>query len=282
MAIIVGVHGIAQQLEGPNTLRDAWLSPLRDGLAFAGGPAVADDALGIVSWGQLFRQPGRKAAGVVPYTVDDLEDDLEGQLLLSWWAEAAAVESDVLGPDAGTKARTPLLVQRALHQLSGSRFFSALAEPMLIGSLKQVRIYLTDARVRRSVRDQVAAVVDSQTRVVVGHSLGSVVAYEALCAHPEWQVGTLVTVGSPLGIPNVIFDRLDPSPVAGQGVWPGSVRTWVNLADGGDVVALRKDLSPLFGGRVRDQLVHNGARAHDIGPYLTAKECGEAIAAGLA
>jgi hypothetical protein len=33
---------------------------------------------------------------------------------------------------------------------------------------------------------------------------------------------------------------------------------------------------------VEDLRVHNGAKAHDIVPYLTAKETGRAIAAALA
>lgn len=52
--------------------------------------------------------------------------------------------------------------------------------------------------------------VDADTRVVVGHSLGLVVAYEALCAHPQWPVQALVTLGSPLGRRNLIFDKLVP------------------------------------------------------------------------
>jgi hypothetical protein len=114
-----------------------------------------------------------------------------------------------------------------------------------------------------------------------------VVAYEALCAHPEWPVRALVTLGSPLGIRNLIFDRLVPAPAARvsggvQGAWPGGVRSWVNVADAGDVVALLKDLRPLFGERVACYLVHNGSHAHDVRPYLTAAETGAAIAAGLA
>jgi hypothetical protein len=114
-----------------------------------------------------------------------------------------------------------------------------------------------------------------------------VVAYEALCAHPEWPVRALVTLGSPLGIRNLIFDRLVPAPAARapdgvEGMWPGGARSWVNVADAGDVVALVKDLRPLFGHGVACYLVHNGSRAHDVRPYLTAAETGAAIAAGLA
>ena len=140
--------------------------------------------------------------------------------------------------------------------------------------------YFHDDDIRREAMRRVEDVVDD-TRVIIGHSLGSVVAYECLCAHPEWPVTTLVTLGSPLGIKNLIFDRLRPPPVDGFGVWPGGVRRWFNIADGGDIVALVKDLGPRFGPRVENVLIHNGATAHDIRPYLTARETGHAIASGL-
>jgi hypothetical protein len=97
----------------------------------------------------------------------------------------------------------------------------------------------------------------------------------------------LITLGSPLGIRNVIFDRLrpPPEPTGAQGhrmgVWPGAVKHWTNIADVRDVVALVKDLRPRFGEQIINILVDNGAQAHDVRPYLTAKETGRAIAAGL-
>jgi hypothetical protein len=48
------------------------------------------------------------------------------------------------------------------------------------------------------------------------------------------------------------------------------------------VVALVKQLAPLFGERVQDLLVNNGSKAHDISPHLTAAQTGHAIAEGLA
>lgn len=65
------------------------------------------------------------------------------------------------------------------------------------------------------------------------------------------------------------------------GAWPGGVEAWTNIADAGDVVALVKDLRPLFGGKVACYLVHNGSHAHDVRPYLTAAQTGAAIAAGV-
>ncbi len=107
-------------------------------------------------------------------------------------------------------------------------------------------------------------------------------AYEALCAMSGHPVRALVTLGSPLGIRNLVFDRLDPAPLGGQGRWPGSEGlVWTNVADSGDVVALEKDLRGRFGDRVRIALVHNGAHAHDATSYLTDKLTGVAIAGGM-
>jgi pimeloyl-ACP methyl ester carboxylesterase len=213
---------------------------------------------------------------------------MERDLLEQWWRQAAQVDERVPGPEVrGQFGRTPVFVQRALDALSYSRFFVGLTERFLIGDVKQVRAYLTDDDLRAQIQARVTAAVTSrvgaETRVLVGHSLGSVVAYEAVCAHPEWPVTTLVTLGSPLGIRNLIFDKLRPAP-GERGAWPAGVRHWINIADKHDLVALVKQLRPLFGdgNQVADFSIDNGATAHDARPYLTAKETGRAIAAGLA
>jgi pimeloyl-ACP methyl ester carboxylesterase len=173
-------------------------------------------------------------------------------------------------------------VQTALRALSRSRFFAGLALRALVSDVKQVSGYLLDPELRRAARERVAASITPDTRVVVAHSLGSVVAYETLCMLPDHPVRALVTLGSPLGIANLIFDRLDPAPQAGRGVWPGpDTLVWSNIVDRGDVVALEKDLRPRFGDGVRNVVVHNGAHAHDAAAYLTDRLTGQAIRGGL-
>ncbi len=136
-------------------------------------------------------------------------------------------------------------VQFMLARLARSKTFARVAQRVFIKDLKQVTAFLADPVVKQAVLERVRDQVGPDTRVVIGHSLGSVVAYEYLCQAPG-AVKLLVTVGSPLGIPNVVFDRLTPTPVAGAGMWPGRVASWVNVADQDDIVALRKDLAPLF------------------------------------
>jgi len=233
----------------------------------------------------VFRPAGRTlAVGDAWLTADDL-DQYERDLLAAWWQGAAEADPGVIAPGAASLARVPGGVQRGLRALSGSAFFTGMAERALLSDLRQVRLYLADPEVRRAVQERVEAVVDDATQVLVGHSLGTVVAYEALCAHPEWPVRALVTLGAPLGIRNLIFDRLQPPPEPSaeglRGRWPGSAASWANVADAGDAVALVKDLRPAFGPRVECFTVSNGAHAHAVGPYLAAPDTGAAIMAGL-
>jgi len=291
---VVCVHGIGQQHKGEDLLRTEWVPALRDGIRRAGADAVGgslgDAEVGCAFYGDVFRPPGRRLAiGDPRLSADDLTV-FERELLMAWWRGAAEADRGVAAPYARTLARVPGSVQAGLRALSGLRFFAGVAERALLLDLRQVRLYLSDQDVRAAAQDRVAAAVgDDQVRVLVGHSLGAVVAYEALCAHPEWPVRALVTLGAPLGIRNLIFERLRPPPAqAAEGAggltgrWPGPVRVWTNVADAGDVVALVKDLRPQFGPRVECYLIDNGARAHAVSPYLTAKETGAAIAAALA
>lgn len=288
MARVLCVHGIGQQLKGEETLRGEWAPALRDGIRRSGSALadLPDREVRCVFYGDLFRPHGRLLGLDDPWLTAADATEFDQELLAAWWRAAAESDPQVIDPDARTLARTPGSVQAALRALSGSRFFAGLPERAMLFGLQQVRRYLNEPGIRESVGDRVVAAVDENTRVVVGHSLGSVVAYEVLCAHPGWPVRALVTLGSPLGIRNLIFDRLRPAPAAevpGKrvGKWPGGTAAWTNIADGGDVVALVKDLRPLFGEKVACYLVHNGSHAHAVHPYLTAAQTGAAIAVGL-
>jgi hypothetical protein len=288
MARVVGVHGVGQQLKGEDSLAAEWAPALRDGMRRAGcteSELPGTEDVRCVYYGDVFRLSGRSLAVGDPWLTAADATYFDQELLAAWWRGAAEVDPRVIHPDARTLARMPGGVQAALRALSRLPFFGGLADRAMLFDLQQVRRYMTDPEVRPVALDRVAAAIGGDTRVVVGHSLGSVVAYEALCAHPEWPVRALVTLGSPLGIRRLIFDRLVPAPEASgavRGAWPGPIRSWVNVADAGDVVALVKDLRPLFGEQVASCLVHNGSHAHDVRPYLTAAETGAAIAAGLA
>jgi hypothetical protein len=288
MAVIVGVHGIAQQLKEAPVLDQEWWTPLKGGIHAAKRTIPPDGSFTSAFYGKLFRPPGQvRAAGDREFVPDDVTDEFEKALLGEWWVGAAAAEPRrVVSPEAkDLRLAVPRSVQSALQALSRSKFFVGVAQSAMIGNLKQVRDYMKVPLIRDLAQQAVNDVVTADTRVIVAHSLGTVVTYEALHRYadaPNWaNVRTLVTLGSPLGIPNLIFDALVPSPEQGAGKWPARIERWTNLSADNDVVALEKRLAPLFGKRLVDMQVENEAKAHDVSPYLTADVTGAAISDGL-
>ncbi len=282
MAVVLGVHGIGQQYWGAEVLRRAWWPALLDGLAAAGcRQELQESDFRMAYWGSLCRPPSGRAKGGESasdgYCASALDESSAGLLAL-WLADA--VGTGTLENELVPKGRTPQLAQTALRRLSRTRQFVRLGEVALRGNMQQVSRYLRDPEFRQEVKSRLTSLVDRETRVIVAHSMGSVVAYECLAEHPEWSVQALVTLGSPLGTRGLIFDALLPNPINGLGLWPGSVRTWTNIADTGDAVALQKRLAPLFGS-VDDVLVHNGPEAHNVVPYLTDEATGRAICSAL-
>src|SRR4029077_16571783 len=103
-------------------------------------------------------------------------------------------------------------------------------------TVDMVTIMATDPDLRAKMRARIEPLVDDDTRVVVAHSLGTVLSYMALANHPQWNVHTFVTLGSPLGSP-LGGGMLDPPLVDGQGQWPGAITRWVNVRAVGDKAA---------------------------------------------
>jgi hypothetical protein len=265
----------------------SWVPPLLDGLTAAGGDGLlSDDHIGQVFYGDLFRRPDYLLGSdeIEDLDATDLDDPMDIDVFDSWWTEAASTDPGVPSPNERTLG--PIRgVQAALAALACSRFLAGAAEQLLILWLKQVRQYFTDSAIRTAVQERFAQQVSPDTEVVVAHSLGTVVAYEALCAHTEWDVRGLVTLGSPLGIRNLILDRLVPPPFKGKGrwqaQWPGNVQRWTNIADRTDFVALVKKLDAVFGSDVKCVEIDNGVQMHSATRYLTAEATGEAILASL-
>lgn len=90
----------------------------------------------------------------------------------------------------------------------------------------------------RLVRARVTGVLGAGPTVVVAHSLGSVVAMEAL-HETTVPVPLLVTIGSPLGTRAVVWPHLRPQPPT----TPEPVERWLNFWDRDDVVVSRSSLA---------------------------------------
>ena len=87
-----------------------------------------------------------------------------------------------------------------------------------------------------------AASEASRPILLLAHSMGSVIAFEALrqTSHddgPVVAVDLLLTMGSPLG-QRYIQDRMEGHDQAGILKWPNNIRRWVNLSAVGDLTAI--------------------------------------------
>jgi hypothetical protein len=141
--------------------------------------------------------------------------------------------------------------------------------------------YLTEPKPRHEARARVLGAVTPQTRVVVGHGLGALVAYEGLCAAEDASV-TFVTMGAAMCGPAEVFNRLEPPPRDGQGQWPAPVRRWFNIvaqADAGAMTAPR--LTDRFGPGIEDEIVELRGTDMGIGGYLLDRSAGRALSWGL-
>jgi hypothetical protein len=244
MARIVIVHGAFNELWGPNELKARWLPAVRDGLWHHGVEVEADD-VAVCFYGDLFRhRPG---------------SDEDRQL-----SESRAGVADMLTEVGGDAIA-------ALSQAAGEATFDRTVD------LATAMLSETDLHER--LRARIEAEITDDTRVLVAHSLGSVLSYSALAAHDDWPVHTFVTLGSPLAVP-MLFNSLEPAPVDGVGVWPGSVQRWVNVRAVNDM-ACETCLTDHFGPRVEELVIDNGHRAHAPEPYLNSSVTGAAIAAAL-
>jgi len=105
-----------------------------------------------------------------------------------------------------------------------------------------VRRYLRDPELTAAADAAVAQAARGDCRVLIGHSLGSMVALEYVRQHPEHRFALLLTLGSPLGLRMVQSRLAEPfHGTEGQRGIPDSVGVWVNVRDPRDPVACAGD-----------------------------------------
>lgn len=288
VASVAIIHGIGYQFRHRRQSRDDWYQALSDGLYDCHRSPVPQGEVDAVHYGNCFRLTGGKGAeeaddreaevgAIPPLRSEDVLPGFEADLIAMMGASLDGADPPAEPAKGGIYL--PRSVQDDLRRLDANPFLPQFSRRLVIWLVRQVHQYLTDDRIRACVQQRVERAVGPHTRVLIGHSLGSVVAYEAACAHPEWAVDTLITLGSPLGIRSV-GDLIRPKVTGGDAVRP-PVRRWVNVAAGADPVALVKLLKPIFG-EVEDVPVSNGRwRAHEIGMYLHAPPTAEAVADAL-
>lgn len=257
MTKVLGVHGIGNysyhRAGGAPALAAEWAANLQQGL-----PEASFD-LDVAFYAHHLHRGTPQGPADDPAALEP-----EAQEFVVDWVE-------LLRPAIPQGPRT-VRARQAVDWLT--RKFGPTARTFAVAFCREVHTYLArpDSPRRAAARQTVADAIDRhRSDVVVAHSLGSVVTYETLWAHPGPDVELLVTLGSPLAMPGVVLPRLVPG--ADQGGKPPRVRRWLNLADVGDLVAVpRTGLRQHFTDVTDVDVVIGTWEFHRVGAYLRTAE----------
>jgi hypothetical protein len=288
MSAIVLVHGIAQEHYSADYLEKDWVPALAGGIRNAGFPEVADRIVSrgcaavpdgieahMAFYGHLFLQPGSQGGAEEEMSPD--QEALAEQLSFEWLEraesrsdnakdrQAAAIELSYLRPDPaheeqGVRSQVRVIYNSLARLPWIARVGSGIAQRFAVRTLSQVTKYLTDDAIRAKIQGIVQGLIGDDTRVIVAHSLGSIVAFEV--AHElDRPLPLLVTLGSPLGINTIVLPKVRPQPPS----FPPQVRRWVNVADRNDLVAAEPNLMSLFAASMPKDAIFEGAYTVDNG-----------------
>lgn len=239
---LVLVHGRAQGGRDPAVIKREWLQALAEGAARAGRRLPVDLEVELPFYATLLDE---YAAMLDLPLADDIRTrgpGIDSELLEF---QAAVAESIRIGagitdaqidaeyganpkPKAWYNAEWVLAIFRAID-----RHFGGLTQVALETFTRDVFLYATRSGVQRTIDAIVAGkLATDRPNIVVGHSLGSVVAFNVLLTERRMiDVPLFVTVGSPLGI-RPINDEFRPLER------PAGVGFWLNAYDPRDVVSL--------------------------------------------
>jgi len=235
------VHGRSQQGKNPEVLKATWLEALRNGARAAGTMLPADTKVAFPFYGDALEELTRRADLPLTSDVQARGEGAVDQEFLRFQAEVAdalrvkrGITDQQVDREYGNNPRPkgPLnweWVQAILRALD--RHGGGINRVTLEQFTRDVFLYTRRSLVRETIDRIVADVLTEEPTVVVGHSLGSVVAYSVLRYDARrLDVPLFATVGSPLGV-RAIRDRFKPldRPRVGQ---------WFNAYDDRDVVAL--------------------------------------------
>lgn len=135
--------------------------------------------------------------------------------------------------------------------------------PFIIGFLpgpacatvNELRPYFENSQnIAYHIREQLKKVIrpmldNNEAVLVIGHSMGSIIAYDAFweLSHIEHRKDKLdfLSLGSPLGM-NFVQHRLLGNNEQGKRKYPGIIRRWINIASVGDITALDRHFNDDF------------------------------------
>jgi len=223
---------------------------------------------------QLFRVIAAGLSRAHPALASEFSARTKALSLVSWtysfYGRHADVFSDIPGIDALLRQPEPTAsdiseidsiarkLGRLLHVLGDAApwFGRLVAKPELRLTLGEARRYLLNrggraTAIRSMLKQPLRQAWKNGERVLlIGHSLGSVIAYDTLwelsrSEPPESKVDLFMTLGSPLGS-RFVNKRLCGATHPLEERYPSNIRHWANFSARAEMTALHPELQPYF------------------------------------
>lgn len=242
---LVFLHGRSQEDKDPLVLRQRWVAALNQGLAKAGLELPIDERdIVFPYYGDALRditseEPSSLATVRLPlreyedFTCSVLQECLD-EIGITQEVIAAESKPEETFSDRFSTSLSNEWLHRGLSLLD--RYVPQASARSIEATAADVTQYLKNPEVQGYIENGVAQAFrdcGTEETVVVGHSMGSIIAYRALREGGviECPVRALITIGSPLGM-RVIREALSP---IGH---PPNVDYWLNAYDERDIIAL--------------------------------------------
>lgn len=191
------------------------------------------------SGGMSVRSIADPSFGMEPLLPEAAESKMERAVMTRLAKELLDATGEPRGSVSAADYRTRVLpLPKPLREFITRRITKAF--------LKDVHEYLFDEARRRAMRESLLTRLRTGGGpfVVIAHSQGSMIAYDALCGldPAEYDIPLFVTIGSPLGLTEV-QDRLKTFTNQNRLAVPAVVKRWINVADPLDPVCADKKLA---------------------------------------
>ena len=274
--LIIGVHGLSNK--PPKEQHAAgWVAAIKEGLERNCRLGPIDIGYEPVHWASI-NYPNPLDPDLEPYIPTPKDQPIE-KYRDGWMSKIRAFTSDVPGD----------IIQR------GNEWFGhgPIADAVLRKKLADLSLYWKSEPNRDTLRKHVKEAVErhqSKRITLIAHSMGSIIAYDALRelgqGDTNLRVDNFITIGSPLGLPTVAANISTEWTLLRT---PSIVKRWINLADPRDPVAFDTHLKHDYdandqGVRVEDDLILNdyvgldgNPNHHKIYGYLRCPEMSELL-----
>lgn len=278
---VLMIHGLGQQDFTINELRRTWencIDQARPGFLKGKSIEMAYYGTTLAEWTKGSSKKsvamGNESTAIAVEDADELK--FMSAALEEIVADHGISEADINAVnDAEVNAAVPMdnfVARRLVGLVRIMENISPLKGALILRLIKQGHTYMTSPKAAKAVDDIVRPLIHAGPKVLLTHSLGTVIAFKLLremeSNHPKITIPLFITMGSPLSL-QVFKAKLGPPRNK-----PSFVGQWQNFYDPSDFVTLGKPLNDLnFASNIsNDGTVDNRTdNAHGIIGYLPHK-----------